>query len=114
MTLRLPPLPGIILHDVGVQKPVRVSNGQGGWNTTFPVAFTVRGNVQPITLRQQRELQISATQMALITHKAYLPGGTDVLAEDRLSAHGTEFRVAAVMDAGGLGQYLVCELLEVA
>lgn len=98
---------------IDVLKSSDVSDGQGGWQKTWAVDATVRGHLVPETGRIQRERQISDTQTAMISHKAYLPAGTSVDNDDRVRLAGKDYRVVSAMTAASLSSLVVCDLLEV-
>ncbi|MGE5589205.1 MAG: head-tail adaptor protein [Bacillota bacterium] len=76
---------GTLLNRVlEIRRLSRVPDGQGGWLEQRVTVGTVRGRIRPASASESAQRYSGAQNLAVVTHVAYLPAGTDVRRDDEL------------------------------
>ena len=66
---------GIFHGGISIQRKSRVSDGKGGWTSTFSTVASVSGRLTPLSLSEQDRAQQS---VGVVTHRFSTAGTTDV------------------------------------
>jgi head-tail adaptor len=97
-------------HDFGISRPVRTSNGTGGWAVGYADAGEIRGRLRPASAAEQ----ISALQrQARVSHVLYCAATADVRRGDLASGAGQVVKVIDVREPSHAGHHLEVDCVEI-
>jgi len=95
-------------HDITIQRKTRTPDGMGGWNTVSATVASTVARISPVSAKDR--VQYEQLQYP-VTHKVYVPGGTDVKPGDEVVLGTRKFSVKGVTNPSEVGHHLevLCE-----
>jgi len=100
----------LLNNDFQISRPVRVSNGQGGWAIAHTVLGTIRGRLRPASGSERDTAQ---QEQRAITHVLYVLAGTDIQREDTVEGDEVTVKVQGVREPSRADHHLEIDCLEI-
>lgn len=101
--------PGMLSHELVLEKPVETTDGAGGFTTVWDSVATIWAKLEPIN--PEREFW-SGRSVSEQTHRVTLRHRDDVRQGMRFRRQARLFPILAVQDADETGRYLIARTRE--
>ena len=100
----------LLNNDFLVSRPVRLSNGQGGWAIAYTPLGTIRGRLRPAG---GSERDVADQLERAISHVLYVVAGTDIQREDTVEGDEVTVIVQGVREPSRADHHLEIDCLEI-
>ncbi len=100
----------LLNNDFLVSRPVRISNGQGGWAVAYTPIGTVRGRMRPAS---GSERDVADQLGRAISHVWYVVAGEDVQRDDLVELDELRVIVQGVKEPSEADHHLEIDCLEI-
>jgi SPP1 family predicted phage head-tail adaptor len=86
---------GKLREPLTIQRKATVSDGMGGFTTSWVTLATIRGDVRPLSGREALQaMQLQAS----VTHRVYIRYRADLKPADRLMMRGQPIQIRAILN----------------
>ncbi len=104
------PIRPLLIHTFAVYRPMRDSDGQGGWQQSLVELSELRGRLRPAGASERT---VADQELRHISHVLYTEGGADIRRGDVVVGAGLEVVVQGVREPSRAGHHLEIDCLEV-
>lgn len=90
-------------REVGIYKPTKVSDGQGGYSTSFALETTVWGDLRP----DNKAREIDESELAFDQRKRlYIRFGVDIQDDYEVEVEGVRYTIHSIKDVENQNRFL--------
>jgi len=100
----------LLNNDFKISRPVRVSNGQGGWAVAYTVLGTIRGRLRPASGSERDTAQ---QEQRAITHVLYVIAGEDIQRDDLVEGDEVIVKVQGIREPSRADHHLEIDAQEI-